>query len=96
MASIGTRIKTDLNSARNDFPLKVADNVFLNGFNHRDDVCDAHRYAEYFSAKRIVHLFDSDAQKDAELILDGEGVHKICSSVMPAGIHGKNKLNRLK
>lgn len=44
---------------------------------HRDDVCDAHRYAQHFGAKRIIHKRDSDVQKDAEVILEGEQAHRI-------------------
>ena len=44
---------------------------------HRDDVCDAPRYAQHFGAKRIIHQRDSDAQKDAEVILEGEEAHQI-------------------
>ncbi len=38
---------------------------------HRDDVADAHLYARHFGAERIIHRFDADAQKDAEIVLDG-------------------------
>ncbi|MCI0401038.1 MAG: MBL fold metallo-hydrolase [Gammaproteobacteria bacterium] len=44
---------------------------------HQDDVADAHRYARHFNAVRIIHKFDSDAQKDAEMILEGKSVHHI-------------------
>ncbi len=37
---------------------------------HRDDVADAHLYAEHFGAKRIIHRHDADAQPDAEIVLD--------------------------
>lgn len=43
---------------------------------HRDDVCDAHRYARHFAARRIIHRLDADAQPDAEIILDGEAVYR--------------------
>jgi glyoxylase-like metal-dependent hydrolase (beta-lactamase superfamily II)/ferredoxin len=39
---------------------------------HQDDVCDAHRYAEHFSATRIIHRADKRAEPDAEMIIDGE------------------------
>ncbi len=44
---------------------------------HRDDVSDAPQYAKHFDASRIIHRFDSDAQKDAEIILEGDAVHNI-------------------
>jgi glyoxylase-like metal-dependent hydrolase (beta-lactamase superfamily II)/ferredoxin len=43
--------------------------VFLT---HRDDVADADRYAEHFSARRIIHRLELDAQPGAELVIDGE------------------------
>ena len=46
---------------------------------HRDDVADAHRYAQRFEAKRIIHQLESDAQKDAEVILEGDETHWIDS-----------------
>ncbi len=45
------------------------DYIFLT---HRDDVADAHLFAKHFQAKRIIHQLDSSAQKDAEIILQGE------------------------
>ncbi len=43
--------------------------IFLS---HRDDVSDARQYAGHFGATRIIHELDSDAQSDAELILEGD------------------------
>lgn len=125
VASIGMREKQDLTSARNSFPVPMAKDVYINGFNHRnsfgahsyfiksntgnwlvdsprfvsdlvkkfeemggiryiflthrDDVGDAHQYAKHFGAKRIIHKLESEAQKDAEVILEGEGAHRIKS-----------------
>jgi glyoxylase-like metal-dependent hydrolase (beta-lactamase superfamily II)/ferredoxin len=122
-ASIGTKKKGDLRMARDSFPMEMAKDVYINGFNHRksygahsyfikagsgnwlidsprfvtflvrkfenmggikyiflthqDDVGDAHRFAEHFGATRIIHRRDSVAQKDAELILEGEAMHRI-------------------
>ncbi|MDH5457904.1 MAG: MBL fold metallo-hydrolase [Nitrospinota bacterium] len=45
------------------------DTIFLT---HQDDVVDARDYAHHFNAKRIIHRLDADAQKDAEIILEGE------------------------
>jgi len=42
--------------------------IFLS---HRDDVCDAARYAEAFSSERIIHRFELSAQPDAERVIDG-------------------------
>ncbi len=44
---------------------------------HQDDVADAHLYARHFQAMRIIHQLDSEAQKDAELILKDGAVHEI-------------------
>ncbi|MGH8593877.1 MAG: MBL fold metallo-hydrolase [Gammaproteobacteria bacterium] len=123
VGSIGMMQKQDLSAARDSFPMRLADSVFINGFNHRksygahsyfiacsegnwlidsprfiphlvdafarsggldyiflthrDDVCDAHKYAARFNATRIIHRLDADAQEDAELILDGEAQHSI-------------------
>jgi glyoxylase-like metal-dependent hydrolase (beta-lactamase superfamily II)/ferredoxin len=123
VAAIGTRQKSDLDEARDSFPLQMAEDVYINGFNHRrsfgahsyfirsdngnwlidsprflpflaekfeamggiryiflthsDDVCDAHKYAGRFGADRIIHRLEAHAQKDAELILDGDEVHRI-------------------
>lgn len=38
---------------------------------HRDDCADARKYAERFSARRIIHRADLEAQPDAEVVLDG-------------------------
>jgi len=49
---------------------------------HSDDVCDAHRYAGHFGAKRIIHQLESHSQKDAEVILNGEEEHRMESGVI--------------
>ena len=118
--SIGMRQKHDLKTVIESFPIAMTDEVFLNGFNHknsfgahsyfiqsetgnwlidsprftphlvnkfeqmgglsyiflthRDDVADAHRYAQHFGAQRIIHQLDADAQKEAELILEGDEI----------------------
>ncbi len=38
---------------------------------HRDDVCDAERYAKAFSSERIIHEFELSAQPNAERVLRG-------------------------
>lgn len=43
-------------------------NIFLT---HRDDVADAHRYAERFSSRRFIHEEELDAQPGAEVVLRG-------------------------
>lgn len=50
------------------------DYIFLT---HRDDVGDAHKYAEHFGANRVVHALEKAAQPDAEIILDGAGDHDV-------------------
>ena len=42
--------------------------IFLS---HEDDVADAGKYAQHFSAKRIIHREDADAVPDAEWIIEG-------------------------
>lgn len=42
--------------------------IFLS---HRDDVADAAKYAEKFTAVRIIHAEELDSQPDAELVLQG-------------------------
>jgi len=44
---------------------------------HSDDVADAHKFAGQFDATRIIHKQEAHAQPDAEMILDGENVHRI-------------------
>jgi len=39
---------------------------------HRDDVADAHRYAEHFGSKRYIHRAELPAQPGAEVVLEGE------------------------
>lgn len=39
---------------------------------HRDDVADAQKYSQAFGSRRIIHKRDQIAQRDAEIILDGE------------------------
>jgi glyoxylase-like metal-dependent hydrolase (beta-lactamase superfamily II)/ferredoxin len=43
-------------------------NIFLT---HRDDVADAHLYAEKFGSKRFTHRAELASQPDAEMVLDG-------------------------
>jgi glyoxylase-like metal-dependent hydrolase (beta-lactamase superfamily II)/ferredoxin len=115
--SIGTTAKIDLHEPRLDFPLKLEESLFYNGFvspdsfgassyflqhpdgnwlidspkylpylrdrfqemggiryiflTHRDDVCDARRYAEAFGSERIIHRDELSAQPDAEHPIDG-------------------------
>jgi glyoxylase-like metal-dependent hydrolase (beta-lactamase superfamily II) len=38
---------------------------------HRDDVAEAHRYAEHFSSRRIIHRKELAAQPGAEMPVDG-------------------------
>lgn len=38
---------------------------------HRDDVADAERFADHFSAERIIHRAELAAQPDAERVIDG-------------------------
>jgi glyoxylase-like metal-dependent hydrolase (beta-lactamase superfamily II)/ferredoxin len=38
---------------------------------HRDDVADAHLYAERFGAERIIHRLELSSQPDAERVLKG-------------------------
>ncbi len=53
------------------------DCIFLT---HRDDVNDAHEYAAFFGAERVIHEFERAAQPGAEIILEGEDDHKVRSA----------------
>ncbi|HMC12022.1 MAG TPA: hypothetical protein VKH44_12060 [Pirellulaceae bacterium] len=46
------------------------DHIFLT---HRDDVADAHRFAEHFGSRRIIHRDELPSQPSAEVVLEGEG-----------------------
>jgi len=39
---------------------------------HRDDVADADKYASHFSAERIIHVLEKNAQPDAEHLIEGD------------------------
>jgi glyoxylase-like metal-dependent hydrolase (beta-lactamase superfamily II)/ferredoxin len=39
---------------------------------HRDDVADAHLYAEKFGSRRYIHRLELRSQPDAEVVLDGD------------------------
>jgi glyoxylase-like metal-dependent hydrolase (beta-lactamase superfamily II)/ferredoxin len=43
-------------------------NIFLT---HRDDVAEAHKYAERFSSRRIIHRRELSSQPGAELVMEG-------------------------
>lgn len=38
---------------------------------HRDDVAEAHKYAERFGSQRIIHRAELSAQPNAEIVVDG-------------------------
>lgn len=42
--------------------------IFLS---HRDDVCDADKYAAHFGSKRIIHQAELSSQPDAEIVMEG-------------------------
>jgi glyoxylase-like metal-dependent hydrolase (beta-lactamase superfamily II) len=50
------------------------DRIFLT---YRDDVGDAHKYAAYFGAERVIHELERAAQPDAEIILEGADDHDV-------------------
>ena len=68
------------------FTKHVADNIGAMGgldrifLTHRDDVGDAHKYAAYFGAERVIHEFERAAQPDAEIVLEGEDDHQVGSA----------------
>ena len=39
---------------------------------HRDDVADAHKYAEKFSSQRIIHQAELSSQPGAEIVIEGK------------------------
>jgi glyoxylase-like metal-dependent hydrolase (beta-lactamase superfamily II)/ferredoxin len=44
---------------------------------HRDDVAEAAKFAEKFSARRIIHRLELSSQPGAEMVIDGEEPLKI-------------------
>lgn len=45
------------------------DYIFLS---HRDDMADAAKYAQRFSAQRVIHRLERSAQPEAEIVIDGQ------------------------
>ena len=58
---------------------------------HRDDVAEAHRYADRFGSDRIIHRAELSAQPDAEIVFDGEQAVEITPKflVIPTPGHTK-------
>lgn len=59
--------------------------VFLT---HRDDVADAHRYAERFGSERIIHEADQDSTLGAELVIRGRQAVTVGSDFMVIPVPG--------
>ena len=62
--------------------------IFLS---HRDDVCDAHRYAEIFGSERLIHRSELSAEPKAEHTFDGYDPIKIGTdfTIIPTPGHTK-------
>jgi glyoxylase-like metal-dependent hydrolase (beta-lactamase superfamily II)/ferredoxin len=63
-------------------------NIFLT---HRDDVADAHRFAEHFGSRRIIHRDELSSQPGAETVLDGEGPWELAPGFLAIGTPGHTK-----
>lgn len=61
---------------------------------HRDDVADAQKYAEYFTASRIIHRDELSAQPGAEIVIDGCDAQKfeVDFTVIPVPGHTKGHM----
>jgi glyoxylase-like metal-dependent hydrolase (beta-lactamase superfamily II) len=61
---------------------------------HRDDVADAQKYAEYFSASRIIHRDELSAQPGAEIVIDGYDAQKFETdfTIIPVPGHTKGHM----
>jgi len=58
---------------------------------HRDDVADAEKYAERFSAHRIIHKEELSSQRGAEVVLDGEGPSELAPGFIAIPTPGHTK-----
>jgi len=58
---------------------------------HRDDVADAQRFAEHFSARRIIHREELPSQHGAEEVLDGEGPWNLAEGFVAIATPGHTK-----
>ena len=58
---------------------------------HRDDVADAHHFAEYFRSRRIIHRDELSSQPGAEVVLDGSEPRELAPGfvVIPTPGHTK-------
>ncbi len=61
---------------------------------HRDDVADAQKYAERFSASRIIHRDELSAQPDCEIVIDCDTAHIFDQNftIIPVPGHTKGHL----
>jgi glyoxylase-like metal-dependent hydrolase (beta-lactamase superfamily II)/ferredoxin len=58
---------------------------------HRDDVADAHRFAEHFGSRRIIHRDELSSQPSAEIVLDGEGPWTLADDFLAILTEGHTK-----
>jgi glyoxylase-like metal-dependent hydrolase (beta-lactamase superfamily II)/ferredoxin len=64
------------------------DYIFLT---HRDDVADAHRFAEHFGSRRIIHRDELLSQPSAEVVLDGAGPWELAEGLLAILTPGHTK-----
>src|SRR5438132_4234114 len=58
---------------------------------HRDDVADAHRFAEHFGSRRIIHRYVLSSKPGAEVVLDGDGSWELASGFLAIFTPGHTK-----
>ena len=61
---------------------------------HRDDVADAQKYAQRFSASRIIHRDDLGAQPDCEMVIEGDAAQAVDENftIIPVPGHTKGHM----
>src|SRR6516165_3093850 len=58
---------------------------------HRDDVADAHRFAEHFGSGRIIHRDELSSQPGAEVVLNGKGPWELAPGFLAIPTPGHTK-----
>lgn len=61
---------------------------------HRDDVADAQKYAQRFSASRFIHRDDLGAQPDCEMVIEGDAAQAVEENftIIPVPGHTKGHM----
>jgi glyoxylase-like metal-dependent hydrolase (beta-lactamase superfamily II) len=58
---------------------------------HRDDVAEAEKFAQKFSARRIIHRLELSSQPGAEIVIDGEEPREIGPQFLVIPIPGHTR-----